>query len=41
MEALGINVGYLVVQVIIIGIPLIIVVGVAVYLIRKGRSGGK
>ncbi len=42
MEALGINVGYLILQVIIIGvIPLLIAVGLAVYLIRKDRSGGK
>ncbi len=42
MEALGINVGYLILQVIIIGvIPLLIAVGLAVYLIRKNRSGGK
>lgn len=42
MEALGINVGYLVMQVIIIlVIPLLIAVGVAVFLIKKGRSGGK
>ena len=39
MEALGINVGYLIMQVLCIGVvPILIIVGFAVYLIRKGRS---
>ncbi len=39
MEALGINIGYLLLQIMCIGvIPVLLAGGFAIYLIRKNRS---
>jgi LPXTG-motif cell wall-anchored protein len=38
MEALGINIGYLLVQLALFGLPIVLLVGAAVYFFRKNKS---
>ncbi len=38
MEAVGINVGYLVIQCVLFGLPVFLLAGAAIYLLRRNES---